>query len=63
MIAILGVLFFVAVCLFIPVLLGTVTWEIGKLFHEMFQKSTDEEDNGYCRDLQREIAAERNRNT
>lgn len=51
-----------ALLLFLPLFAATVLAGIADIFRAAFGKLDDATDNGYCRDLQREIAAERERN-
>lgn len=48
--------------IFLPLAAITVFAGVGDVLRAMFGKNADETDNGYCRELQREIAAERGRN-
>lgn len=46
----------------LPFWAAAILMGIADIFRAAFGK-TNEDNNGYCHDLQREIAAERNRNT
>lgn len=51
-----------ALLLLLPLLAATVLVGIVDVFCAAFGKDDADTNNGYCRDLQREIAAERKRN-
>ncbi|MDK4536449.1 hypothetical protein, partial [Kingella kingae] len=52
-----------ALLLFLPLFAVTVLAGIADVFRAAFGKDDADTNNGYCRDLQHEIAAERERNT